>query len=248
VRALFADPVALYGVGVGLDLESRFALYVVGLRKCTWCGEPLTFSEMEIDHLIPKSLKGAELVRVLGLHGLPNDFDVDGTRNLVASCRRCNGSKGARIPPDQPIITMMLESAARRALLIERRAQVRMTKREAEDASAKLASYLRDEMDSDAQELLKGLELRFALARSAADQGAEEVTVEIHPAVSLLWNPQGRWRLLKVLGPGTAVVTNGTKVGVVGTDITYECGSCGSYGPWNGARCLTCGRLSDPWD
>jgi hypothetical protein len=29
---------------------------------------------------------------------------------------------------------------------------------------------------------------------------------------------------------------------------SWECPHCGSYGPWNGARCMTCLHLSDPYD
>lgn len=29
---------------------------------------------------------------------------------------------------------------------------------------------------------------------------------------------------------------------------SWECPTCGSYGPWNGARCMTCGQMSDPYD
>lgn len=31
-------------------------------------------------------------------------------------------------------------------------------------------------------------------------------------------------------------------------DFSWLCPHCMSYGPWNGSRCMTCGRLSDPND
>lgn len=234
---------------MALDLETRYALYVVGGRKCVWCGRPILFKEMEAEHLIPKSLEGDELRRVLTLHGLPPDYDLEALRNRAPACGPCNGSKSARIPPDQPIITMMLESAAARAPAVERRAKARMTRRQVEEAIAHIEMTLSGEPDPDVRELLQHLGEQMSSAlKDASRDGEAEVAVEFHPALSLLWNPAGRWRLAQALGPHAVLVTDGKQAGVVGSDITYMCGNCGSYGPWSGARCLTCGHLSDPWD
>jgi hypothetical protein len=40
-------------------------------------------------------------------------------------------------------------------------------------------------------------------------------------------------------------VTDGARVGYTGANNIMRCGHCGSHGPWNGARCLTCGMLDD---
>jgi HNH endonuclease len=232
---------------VPLDRETRYALYLMGGKKCVWCGRPILFSEMEAEHLIPKSLGGDELVRVLALHGLPADYDLESLRNRAPSCRGCNGSKSARIPPDQPIIAMMLESAAMRAPLVERRARSRIRRRDAEEAAVVVGQCLQHEPDDEVRALLRQLaeDIDRALAEPAED---DSVTLELHPALALLWNPGGQWRLLETLGSRAAVVTDGQRAGVVGTDITFLCGHCGNYGPWNGTRCLTCGQMSDPWD
>jgi hypothetical protein len=128
-----------------LNLETRFALYVMGGRKCVWCGRPISFREMEAEHLIPRSLTGDDLQRVLALHDLPPDYDVEAVRNRAPACRECNGKKGSRIPPDAPIITMVLESAASRAQAVERRAKAALSRRDVEDALLQIERILREE-------------------------------------------------------------------------------------------------------
>lgn len=49
--------------------------------KCWWCGEPVAWSEREDDHLIPLNRGG-----------------TDNADNIVVSCRRCNRSKGSKLP------------------------------------------------------------------------------------------------------------------------------------------------------
>ena len=106
---------------------------------------------------------------------------------------------------------------------------------------------LASEPDEEVRALLRQLadDIGRALAEPAED---DSVTVNFHPALALLWNPGAKWRLLEAIGPRVAVVTDGERAGIVGNDITFLCGNCGSYGPWSGTRCLSCGQMSDPWD
>ena len=47
-------------------------------QRCAYCGEPITYKEMQVDHLKPKAFGGSD------------DFD-----NLMPSCRTCNHYKRA---------------------------------------------------------------------------------------------------------------------------------------------------------
>lgn len=58
-----------------------------------------------------------------------------------------------------------------------------------------------------------------------------------------------RWTVISVQG-NIANVTDGrlsgyTVIDPKSVDPSFMCGNCGSYGPWNGTRCLTCGVMSD---
>jgi hypothetical protein len=62
----------------------RFSLWQAHNRVCTYCGEPLTFSETDIDHVIPEALRAEEKRyhdTILSL-GLPEDFDISSYSNF----------------------------------------------------------------------------------------------------------------------------------------------------------------------
>lgn len=99
-------------------------------------------------------------------------------------------------------------------------------------------------------------------AATAGERGAQEALVvaadtvnaelrdatgehieRLHPALELLY---GKWRLAEALSDQVARVTDGERLGYTGTDISFMCGNCGSYGPWNGVICLVCGQRSEP--
>lgn len=61
----------------------------------------------------------------------------------------------------------------------------------------------------------------------------------------------GGWTVVRS-SQGFATVTDGRRGGVVPTvrnpHHSWQCPNCGSFGPWNGVICLSCGRMSDPAD
>jgi hypothetical protein len=77
----------------------RIGLWEAHKRRCTYCGEPLGYRELEVDHIIPQHLGDdpPELVRVLSTLSLPPDFDLDDRRNLLPAHRHCNNRKAASI-------------------------------------------------------------------------------------------------------------------------------------------------------
>jgi WD40 repeat protein len=98
-----------------LDKLHRFALFKAWDERCAWCEEPMAFNQMEVEHIIPKSLVGTELANALNIHGLADDYDLDALMNLVPSCRRCNRDKGRRLAPKVPSVTLLLDEARTRA-------------------------------------------------------------------------------------------------------------------------------------
>jgi hypothetical protein len=58
----------------------------------------------------------------------------------------------------------------------------------------------------------------------------------------------GNWKIERINGD-IACVSNGRISGLTpirNHDISYKCHCCGNYGPWDGTRCLSCGRMDDP--
>ena len=72
-------------------VRSRFMSYNCNRRNVVWrdknicqyCGNKLTFSELTMDHVIPKSRGGEK-----------------SWNNIVASCKKCNSKKGDRTPEE----------------------------------------------------------------------------------------------------------------------------------------------------
>lgn len=60
-----------------------------------------------------------------------------------------------------------------------------------------------------------------------------------------------QWSVVEIQGT-MATVSNGQYSGRTplgpNPDSSFRCPFCSSYGPWNGARCMNCGRFSDPDD
>lgn len=81
---------------IGLDL--RHAIWLTHNRRCAYCTEPLSFAEVDVDHVIPEALANKlELHEVLARLNLPANFDLQSILNLVPAHRRCNLAKTSDI-------------------------------------------------------------------------------------------------------------------------------------------------------
>ena len=65
---------------------------------CYWCGpeevkKNKRYSEVELDHIVPRTIDDADLQQLIHDRELPADFDVDRPYNLAPICRPCNREK-----------------------------------------------------------------------------------------------------------------------------------------------------------
>jgi hypothetical protein len=83
-----------------LPLVTRIAIWRAHRKLCAYCGEPVAFNDLDVDHIIPESSADdtAKLQEVRREYGLPDDFHVDCLCNLIpAHHRPCNLSKSNRL-------------------------------------------------------------------------------------------------------------------------------------------------------
>ncbi len=82
-----------------LSIVERIAICTAHAKRCAYCEEPLPYADLEIDHIIPQSLrkKPQELQNLLVLFSLPANFDLDSLDNLLPAHRRCNLRKKASV-------------------------------------------------------------------------------------------------------------------------------------------------------
>ena len=75
------------------------AIWTAHSKRCAYCEEPLKYADLEIDHIIPRSLlnKPQELQNLLALLSLPAGFDIESLNNLLPTHGNCNFRKKANV-------------------------------------------------------------------------------------------------------------------------------------------------------
>jgi 5-methylcytosine-specific restriction endonuclease McrA len=86
-----------------VPLKLRAALWSANDRKCFYCEAPLAFKDLEVDHVIPRSLSRHRLKALLTRLSLPQSFDLNSSPNLVPTHHRCNRRKSDALFADKPI-------------------------------------------------------------------------------------------------------------------------------------------------
>ncbi len=106
-----------------IPTSRRAAIWRAHDKRCIYCTELVTFSDLDIDHVIPHSLldRQQEFVQVKEEYGLSKTFDIDGLGNLVPSHRHCNYQKHGLILPKNRTLHFLsiAEAKAAKALNIE---------------------------------------------------------------------------------------------------------------------------------
>ena len=80
------------------DSFERRAIWEAHGKRCAYCGQPLSFAELQIDHILPRALlkDDEQWDRIRGEQGLPAEFNLLGYENVQPSCRACNERKSAQ--------------------------------------------------------------------------------------------------------------------------------------------------------
>jgi hypothetical protein len=68
--------------------------------KCFYCNEPIQYSLITIDHILPESLLSQQnrLQEITIEYGLNKDFKINNYYNWVPACSSCNSKKKDRVP------------------------------------------------------------------------------------------------------------------------------------------------------
>jgi hypothetical protein len=218
----------------------RFAVWMHNGQRCYWCLEPLSLQETTIDHVIPEHLEDKpETFEMLRVHlGLPTTFVINDYCNWLPAHDRCNKSKSGKSLQPSPMVTDILEKLIRKA-----------------DTVRKFALSLA--VNTDKQKILG----RVMAAVENGHIKKEDIFNLFAPERANVDNPKllqfeerlmvdrSRWHVMGVQRD-LATVTDGRLVGETPmsggkVDLSWLCPSCHQYGPWNGVRCLTCGRMND---
>ena len=75
---------------MSISKEKRKQVYNKYEGRCAYCGMPIEYKDMQVDHFIPKD---KEKLIIVGKY--PNITNIDDIENLMPSCRMCNHYKRA---------------------------------------------------------------------------------------------------------------------------------------------------------
>lgn len=77
----------------------RVAIWTAHSKKCAYCGEPLCYADLEIDHILPQSLTNSpsKLNDLISQLALAPDFSISALVNLLPAHRICNSKKRDRV-------------------------------------------------------------------------------------------------------------------------------------------------------
>lgn len=205
---------------------------------CFWCGVPVSFQEVTVDHVVPESIEDDEgkLIAIKLLYGLPEEFGINTFLNWVPAHAKCNQRKGQDLFSPSPAMLAILERVAKRAIFAKSTAANAIANKNKGRILGRLRSALEAKTISreEVEELFAGIVQNPMLP-------AAEVALQVSPYWTIVHKQNG-----------LATVTDGRRTGITpvaaNPHYSWKCPNCGQHGPWNGVICMSCGRMSDPWD
>jgi hypothetical protein len=236
----------------------RWGIFMTHNRKCYMCGDILTMRSMQIDHVLPESLlkDPTKLDEAIAWYGKPSSFKINSFENWLPSCYPCNNKKRRRMYRRVPAVLGYLQDAengANRAAEIaaevlkdrELGAAIHSLRRGRSSGAIpkKTTAILAEHFVSLHPELFIRMD---SLLRQGIELSNPDPPTELRLSTNDLvqFKPEGELILVST-GERTGVMPRAFLEGKT-PHISWQCPTCGSYGPWNGVMCLTCGRMSDP--
>lgn len=117
--------------------EYRYAIYRAYESKCFFCKEPISFNDLNIDHIIPQKLKedNDKLSDVLSeyeiLKSYP-DFTIDSLLNLVPCHGKCNHRKKDLLLPKETVLYYLLLTHKKISIILNEIDRLRIDKKKGE--------------------------------------------------------------------------------------------------------------------
>lgn len=219
------------------SVAERFGVWEAHDGLCFWCGHPLEFRHTTVDHVLPEMLENdlPKLAEIRTSFGLPDAFSINDFGNWVPAHQSCNSRKSKTVFAASPVMIAALEYASRRSKRAKKVAQRIVSDRKKGKILASLA-------DASSEGLISREDIE-SLFFGMVDSTKAARPVRLHVS--------SHWVVVKKEG-GILYVRNGNAIGYTtaskNPDSSFICPHCGNLGPWNGAICMSCNRMSDPSD
>lgn len=95
----------------------RLAIYEAYQGKCFYTGEPVSYIDFEVDHIIPESL-APEIENIKKRLGLEDDFHINSVENLVPSRPGINLRKNDELFSDNTLLLYLEQTKAKKKTVI----------------------------------------------------------------------------------------------------------------------------------
>jgi 5-methylcytosine-specific restriction endonuclease McrA len=86
------------------DTKTRVCLWKANDCKCFYCSEPVSFVDLEIDHIIAEHISPDEYNSVKQRLKLRPGLELNSLNNLVPTHHRCNNRKSGDLLPDETLL------------------------------------------------------------------------------------------------------------------------------------------------
>lgn len=96
----------------------RLAIYEAYKGKCFYTGEPVSYIDFQVDHIIPESKK-ADIEIIKKRLGLEDDFNVNSEENLVPSRPGINLRKNDQMFSDNTLLHYFEQTKAKKPTIVE---------------------------------------------------------------------------------------------------------------------------------
>lgn len=230
----------------------RWAIFNAYGGVCYLCRKPVDLQTMEVDHILPEHLldKPDDLKVILHGYGLEDTFDLNAYGNWLPACRPCNRVKSGSVFRATPIVQDQIDRARSKtaeAVRIER--EMSSNRQLARALNIVLRAMDADQLGADA---LKPLVIKFAKLHPVAYEAMRQPPPDPDLMQMMTKPPEFRvtpfYTVLFESGAFRIVRTPygvGHQPKADNPHSSFSCGHCGSLGPWNGNRCLSCGMMND---
>jgi len=234
--------------------SEKLAVYSADSGLCFYCGTPLFYRDVQIDHVVPERLEDApdELEELRQFYNLGPDWKLNSFENWATCHQGCNLRKLGDLLPRSPGTLVWLNVLMKRAPRLKefRVAFEKRKRRETILATVEAAITGGEIEESDIRELLGDLPSIPTVTGTNANLHLTEHINLIVPGSpadqAALWG----WTVHSVAGNVAYVSRKGGPGGYVpnvsNPDPTWQCSRCGLYGPWDGIICRNCGNREAP--
>jgi hypothetical protein len=235
------------------SLSERYVLYVADGGKCFWCGIPVYYADVQVDHVFPEALLDTEdFEKIKSDYGLGEGYKINGFENWVTCHQGCNLRKRNDLLPNGPQTIFVVGQLKQRAPKLEIESKKFATKRRSQEilgalASAITAGSLKRE---DVLELIaEPPQVPIASAEpNVAIRLSKDFDLIVPNSPAAFVKSQG-WKIHSVSG-NIAHVHDGRVGGMIpnvaNPHHSWQCSRCGLYGPWDGIICRSCGNREAP--